>query len=68
MHYQPLHKTLNELRERMKKHPTAQIARVSGVDIKTCRAIRNGLHKSPTVPTLNKIGLALDSVEGVEND
>ena len=66
--YQPLIKPMSELRERMMKHKTSSIAKVSGVEIKTVRAIRNGLHRTPTLGTISRIGDALDSMEGVEHE
>ena len=66
--YQPLIKPLCDLQDRMKKHKTLRIAKESGVDIKTVRAIRNGLHLTPTLGTLNRIGQALDFMEGVESE
>ena len=61
-------KPLADLRERMVKHSSYRIAKVSGLAPNTVRAIRNGVNLNPTIGTLNKLAAALDSMEGVEHD
>ena len=60
--------TVFKVQERMQKHRTADIARVSGLHRNTVRQIRNGINRNPSIETLNAIHRALDSMEGVEND
>lgn len=60
--------TVFNLKQRMQKHRTVDIARVSGLHRNTVRQIRNGINRNPSIDTLNAIHKALDSMEGVEND
>lgn len=68
MTYFNLVNTIFNLQERMKKHRTIEISKVSGVHSNTVRAIRNGLNNNPTIGTVQQIHDALDAMEGVEHE
>ena len=59
---------LQPLRERMQKHSTRDIHRASGVSEIILRRIKNGLETNPRMHTVFRIGQALNSMEGMEND
>ena len=59
-------KPLEELRERMIKHSSYKIAKVSGLAPNTVRAIRNGVSLNPTIGTLIKIHNALNAIDIIQ--
>ena len=61
--YHTLIEPLADIRERMHKFHTYQIAEVSGLHPNTVRAVKNGVKLNPTIGTLSDIGLALDQLE-----
>ena len=60
--------TISDLQERIKRFHSKDVAKVSGVNRNTVRAIRNGLRPNPTFGTVQKLYDALDSMEGVEHE
>lgn len=68
MTYHTLLATLEDVRQRMQRHPTQVVASVAGVHANTARAVRNGVNTNPTIGVLNALQRALDSIEGVEHD
>ena len=61
--YYTLIEPLADIRKRMQKFHTYQIAEVSGLHPNTVRAVKNGLTTNPTLGTLSEIGKALDKLE-----
>lgn len=62
--YHTLIEPLAEIRERMQQFRTAQIAEVSGLHINTVRPVKTGANLNATLGTIEKIGKALDKLEG----
>lgn len=61
--YHTLIEPLADIRERMKRFHTNQIAEVSGLHVNTVRAVKNGVKLNPTIGTITTIGEALDQLE-----
>lgn len=57
-------KALDELILRMNKFHTDSVSKVSGIDITVLNLISNGTIKNPKIEVLEKIGSALDKMEG----
>ena len=61
--YHTLIEPLADIRERMQKFHTYQIAEASGLHPNTVRAVKNGANLNATLGTIEKIGNALDKLE-----
>ena len=61
--YHTLIEPLADIRKRMQKFNTKQIAEAAGLHSNTVRAVKTGANLNATLGTIEKIGNALDKLE-----
>lgn len=61
--YHTLIESLADIRKRMQKFHTYQIAEAAGLHPNTVRAVKNGVALNPTIGTLIAIAESLDKME-----